>query len=48
MWCFLWSVGAVVSAYYGWSPYAEANGAHATPGGHGGSGGGHFYGPMHK
>jgi hypothetical protein len=49
-WCFVWSLAALSAAYYGWSPYAEANGRAAQPpvGGHGGYGGGHFYGPMHK
>lgn len=49
-WCLILSTGGVAAAYFGWSPYADANG-HRTSGpmgGHGGYGGGHFYGPMHK
>ena len=50
MWCFALGAGAAGAAWAGWSPYADASGhAHGGPmEGHGGYGGGHFYGPMHK
>ncbi len=49
-WCLLLSTGALAAAYYGWSPYADASGRResGTMTAHGGYGGGHFYGPMHK
>jgi hypothetical protein len=53
VWCVALGAGALAAAFYGWSPYADASGhpggapTHGQ-GGHGGAGGGYFYGPMHK
>lgn len=48
LWTAVLTSGALAAAWLGWSPYADASGRHQTPGGHGGYGGGRFYGPMHK